>query len=162
MSLEYKSMEGQRIGAALGAIGALPAAALVLGKEVGPAAPFFALALVGIVAAYLFWLYTDGVYHLSSAPLNEQETLVLKRLGYHFQHACFAYGAMSLLLTLFGVAAVHSGIHTPIPIWAGFAVVLILAIAVLTHCGIAQLLRNRLFGVAQGAVRRARDEDIAG
>ena len=161
MSLEYKSMEGQRIGAALGAIGALPAAALVLGREVGPAAPFFALALLCIVAAYLFWLYTDGVYHLSAAPLDVEEMSLLMRRGYHFQYACFGYGAASLLLTLSGVAAMHSGIHTPVPIWAGFVIVLILAVIVLTHCAISQLLRNRLFDVARQAVVRARDEASA-
>ena len=157
MSLEYKAMEGQRIGAVLGAIGALPAAALVLGEEVGPGAPFLALALACVVAAYLFWLYTDGVYHLTSAPLNEGERAGMERIGYHFQHACFGYGVTSLLLTLFGVAAVHSGVYSTIPIWAGFLVVLVFALGIVAHCAVSQLLRNRLLDVARGAVRRERE-----
>ena len=162
VSLEYKAMEGQRIQAVLAAVGALPAAALVLGKEVSSGAPFFALALVTTTAAYLFWLYVDGVYYLTMAPLEREEREFMARRGYHFQHACFAYGSSSLLLSLYGLAAVHSGLTTSIPVWVGFVVTLVLALAILLHCAVCQLIRNKLLVIAAQAVERDRDRADAG
>lgn len=162
MSLEWKTLEGQRIGAALGAVGALPAAALVIGREVGPASPFFALALVAVVAAYLFWMFTDSIYHLTMTPLNQEELLLMQRRGMPLSYACFGYGAGSLLLSLVGIAAMYSGVTTGVPIWEGFVIVVGLAIGILVHCFSGMRLKNQLWHVARAAVLRSRAETIDG
>jgi hypothetical protein len=160
MSLEWKELEGQRIGAALGAVGALPAAALVVGKEVGPASPFFALALVAVVAAYLFWMFTDSIYHLSMAPIDEDELLLMRRRGTPLSYACFGYGAASLLLSLFGLAAMHAGLRTTISVSDGFIVVFSVSIVILVHCFLGMRTKNQLWHVARAAVLRARVEAV--
>jgi len=134
---EYKQIEGQRIQQVLGAIGALPAAMLVFGDgaDVSAAgAPLFAAAIALIVGSLMNWNYTDGAYYLDGAsfmvPEEESEALerwqsALNRHAYIFQHRTFAYGILSLICSILGVAGVYSTIRAPLSVDAGF----VLAIA---------------------------------
>jgi len=123
---EFKQAEGQRIIAGLGAIAALPGAGLVTGTGAG--APLFAAALCCVALAYLFWLFTDGVYALS-VKLKQAGVLSdwMKRLlqpGRPFQLITLLSAAATVLLTLCGFAGERAGIALPISAQTGFALAL--------------------------------------
>ena len=123
---EFKQAEGQRILAGLGAITALPGAGLVTGTGAG--APLFAAALCCVALAYLFWLYTDGVYALSvhlkrRAALGAWRSRLLA-VGIPFQAITLGAVIATVLLTLCGFAGERAGIALPITAQAGFAVAL--------------------------------------
>lgn len=123
---EFKQAEGQRILAGLGAIAALPGAGLVTGTGAG--APLFAAALCCVALAYLFWLFTDGVYALS-VQLKRRGALAAWRprllaVGIPFQAITLGAAIATVLLTLCGFAGERAGIVLPIGVQAGFAVAL--------------------------------------
>ncbi|WP_430430222.1 hypothetical protein [Oceanicaulis sp.] len=123
---EFKQAEGQRILAGLGAIAALPGAGLVTGTGAG--APLFAAALCCVALAYLFWLYTDGVYALS-VKLKQAGVLSawmgrLLRPGRPFQVITLLSAVANVLLTLCGFAGERAGIALPISAQTGFALAL--------------------------------------
>lgn len=137
---DYKTLEGQRIQGIMAAVAALPGAALVASGPAG--APFFALALGTVAAAFMFWIYTDGIYHFSTIqPRNEVEWSRLLRAGYRYQAFTVAYAAGSIFLTMSGFAAVHSGLRLPISVGTGFAIDMVLFAAVLGH--VCWCLRER-------------------
>jgi len=123
---EFKQAEGQRILAGLGAIAALPGAGLVTGTGAG--APLFAAALCCVALAYLFWLYTDGVYALSvhlkrRAALGAWRSRLLA-VGIPFQVTTLIMAILTVLLTLCGYAGERAGIALPIDVKTGFALAL--------------------------------------
>lgn len=157
MSLEWKSLEGQRIQGVLGAIGALPAAALVFGETAAasaPGAPLYTAAIVLTMGAYMHWIYTDGVYHISAIPFRftvedlaryrawEQHTLI--PAGYQFQAMTYAYGISSLLCTVLGLMGVYSSLRTGLSVEIGFVAVIVVACAVSFEIVASARRRNAL------------------
>ena len=143
-----KTLEGQRIQGVLGAVAALPGAALVASGPEG--APLFALALVAVAASYVFWILTDAiVFHMQYAPrLSRDERFERMRVGYRYQWATVLYGAASILLTMAGFAGVHSGVTTSIDVGTGFGIVLLLAVFVFVHVAWSSHERNQLTATA--------------
>lgn len=140
---EYKTLEGQRIQAIMAAIAALPGAALVASEPQG--APFFAAALVTVAAAFMFWIYTDGIYHFSTVPNHTpDEWSRLLRVGGRYQWATLGYGALSIFLTMAGFAGVHSDIRVPLTVDEGFRVDGVLFLTVLAHVLWSSHERNSL------------------
>jgi hypothetical protein len=121
ISIGQKTQEGTRLLALFGALGAVPAGALVLGAESAPGAPLFCLALLGVFAGYMFWGYTDAVYHIDTLLILDGEELEkLHRDGYRWQRACIAYGIITVSCTFAGFAAVYSDLRTPFSVSVGF------------------------------------------
>lgn len=140
---ESKNIEGQRLTALFGAIGALPGAALVASGPQG--APLFILAICAVAAAYMFWMFTDDTFEASiTIRPEDSEWRRLSWLGYFYQWSTFGYGALSIALTLTGFAGVHSNLRSGISVEAGFVFSFIAALAMVGHVGISMHLRNAL------------------
>lgn len=152
---EYKSLEGQRIQAVLGAVAALPGAALVASGAEG--APMFAAGLIAVAAAFMCWIYTDGVYHCSLVPnQTEAEWDRLLRAGYRYQWGTFGYGALSIVLTLSGFAGVHSELRSPLTVGQGFMVDAIFATVVVVHIFWSANERNKIMAATRAvSIRNA-------
>jgi len=157
VSMEWKALEGQRIQSVLGAIGALPAAALVFGDDAAasaPGAPLYTAAIVLMIGAYMHWLYTDGVYHLGSIEFRftevdlkafrDWETKTLHPAGYRFQWSTYAYAIASLLCTVCGLMGVYSTIRSGVSVEVGFYAVIALAACVSAEVVSSGAKRNRL------------------
>ena len=150
---ESKTLEGQRLTALFGGIATLPAAALVAKGAAG--APLFVMAICFVVAAYMFWIFTDDVYEASiTIRPGDPEYPALERLGYRYQWACFGYAAGSILMTLIGFAGVHSKLRTPISVEAGFIIVAVLALVVTANVGWSMHVRNGLVMVVRAVHNR--------
>lgn len=132
---EWKQLEGQRIMPVLGAVAALPGAALIAAGPAG--APLFCAALVMIAAAYIFWLFTDGIYELTvhAKALENRMELVKRWLGrgFHFQLMMVLYGAGSVICTVAGMAGEHSSLRVPVTTEQGFLLMGALMAVVLVH-----------------------------
>ena len=103
--VEYKHLEGARIQPLLGAVSALPGAALVLGSGADAGAPLFVTALTLIAASYLFWMCSDAIFavqydHASAG--NAAEADRLEKLGYHFSWGTLLMGLLRLAAQLRG------------------------------------------------------------
>lgn len=147
---EYKNLEGQRIQAIMGAIAALPGAALVASKPEG--APLFAAALIAVAVAFLFWILTDAIYHFSTIPhQTPAEWARLMRAGYRYQWSTIGYAALSIVLTLAGFAGAHSDLRSPVTIEAGFGLAVVFFVAALLHALWSVDERNKI-NVASRAV----------
>lgn len=156
---DLKEMEGRRLLALMAAMGALPGGALL---TLGPSgAPLFAAALVALIGAYMFWLFTDGVYYYSQfAPvLTPDETTQLHRSGYRYQATNFAYAAASVLLSLLGMVAEHGGVRLPIAVATGMGLAVAGALGVAVHVWIGMQRRNALARMVIGAKTR---QEVAG
>jgi hypothetical protein len=143
--VEYKQMEAARIQPLLGAVGALPGAALVLGSEAHSAAPLFVSALTFIAAAYLFWMCTDAVFGMQyDNAVAGEEALAAhqERVGYYMSWATLLYGIVSLGCSIAGLAAMHSTLRLPISIDHGFIIAVAIFVVVAGHCVSAVALRN--------------------
>lgn len=142
---EQKSLEVSQIGPLLSAISALPAAALVLGRDASSGAPLFIAGLVAAVAAYLHWTATDSVFgvHCEAAQVPHSNTDRLENLGYYLSWLTFVYGALSLILTCFGFVAVHSTIRVSMSVNDGMCLAIVYALAVVAHCAHSIRLRNK-------------------
>lgn len=150
---EYKEIEGQRVAPVLGAIAALPAAALIaLGPE---GAPLFALAIGFAAASYVFWILQDAMYHASCLEVcNADEYRRLSRDAYHFQGANVLYAAASVLLSMAGFAGQHSTLRGPISVEIGFVVSLTAFLLVCVHIWLSVLERNAIDRMIEAAARR--------
>ncbi|HAL07207.1 MAG TPA: hypothetical protein DCP26_07625 [Brevundimonas sp.] len=147
---DYKTLEGQRIQALMAAVAALPGAALVATGPQG--APFFAAALVAVAASFMFWIFTDAIYHLSIVqPRAPEEWKRLIRAGYRYQWSCVGYGAASILLSMCGFAGIHAGIVGPWSVATGFILALAFFVAVLVHTIWASHERNQISAQARAA-----------
>ena len=150
---ESKTIEGQRLTALFGAVAALPAAALVAKGPEG--APLFVMAITCVVAAYMFWMFTDDVYEASiTIRPGDPEFPALKRVGYRFQWATFAYGGGSILMTLFGFAGIHSKLRGPLSVEQGFIAVGVAAVLVAAQVGWSMHVRNRLVPLVTAVAAR--------
>lgn len=154
--LDYKQIEGPRIQQVLGAIGALPAAMLVFGD--GPStsaagAPLFTAAIVFVIGALMNWNYTDDAYHMNTIPFTvpdkagpdlEKWQADLMKAGTQFQHRTYAYGVLSLLSSVLGVAGVYSTLRTGISVNLGFVAAIAAAAAVSFDIVALGMKRNEL------------------
>lgn len=151
---EFKQAEGQRILAGLGAIAALPGAGLVTGTGAG--APLFAAALCCVALAYLFWLYTDGVYALSVHLKRRGELIAwrsrLLAVGIPFQVITLLSAVATVLLTLCGFAGERAGITLPISAQTGFAIALGWGVVCAVLAVSGQLALGRLRRAVQMAI----------
>ncbi len=140
---DYKTLEGQRIQALMAAVATIPGAALVASGPEG--APLFAAALIMIAASFMFWIFVDGVYHLSTIPNRDaKEWARLVGAGYRYQAGCVLYGAASIFLSMAGFAGVHSGWTTGVSVLVGFWFVLGLFAGVMLHILWSLNERNQL------------------
>lgn len=147
---DYKTLEGQRIQALMGAIAALPGAALVASGPEG--APLFGAALITVAAAFMFWIFTDGIYHFSTIPnRTADEWARLLRAGYRYQRATILYGAASVFLSMAGFAGVHGGLSTGLSVTAGFLIDVVLFAVVLLHILWSVHERNQIGAQARAA-----------
>ena len=151
---EFKQAEGQRILAGLGAIAALPGAGLVTGTGAG--APLFAAALCCVALAYLFWLYTDGVYALSvhlkrRGALGEWRSRLLA-VGIPFQAITLIAAVATVLLTLCGFAGERAGMAFPISAQTGFVIALGWGVVCAVLAVSGQLALGRLRRAVQMAI----------
>lgn len=150
---EYKEIEGQRVAPVLGAIAALPAAALI-GLD-SPGAPLFALAIGFAAASYVFWILQDAMYHASCLEVcNADEYARLARDAYHFQAGNVLYAGASVMLSMAGFAGQHSTLRTSISVETGFVVALVTFLMVCVHIGIAVVERNAIDRMIDTAARR--------
>ncbi len=141
----HKAHEGSRLLALFGALGALPAGALVLGAESAPGAPLFCIALVALFAAYMFWGYTDAAYQADSLGYLEGEDIKdLHQTALRWQRASFGYGMVAISCTLAGFAAVYSEIRVPISVSGGFLMMIPLTAGAAYHVVQASTDRNNL------------------
>lgn len=132
--VEFKNQEGTRIQAVLGAIGALPAAALVFATDPAlsaPGAPFFLAAIFLVVGAYLHWNHTDSIFWLDGVDLNYDEPnrdvalahgKDVEKAGLRHVTFSYLYGLGSLACTAAGFTGVYASIRLPLSIDAGFYV----------------------------------------
>ena len=145
--IEFKELEAARIQPLLGAISALPGAALVFsGDGASSGAPLFVLALVLIAAAYLSWMCSDAVFsvHWDNQEAGDYERASeLETIGYYLGWATVAYGIASLTVTAFGFAAVHSTLRLPISVDLGFIITLCVSALVIAHMVHSVHLRNQ-------------------
>lgn len=150
---EYKEIEGQRVAPVLGAIAALPAAALIgLGAS---GAPLFALAIGFAAASYVFWILQDAMYHASCLEVcNAGEYRRLARDAYHFQGGNVLYAAASVFLSMSGFAAQHSTLRTSISVEAGFVIALVTFFFVCLHVWGSVVERNAMDRLIDEAARR--------
>ncbi|WP_461344460.1 hypothetical protein [Brevundimonas sp. GN22] len=152
---DYKTLEGQRIQAVMAAVAALPGAALVATGPQG--APFFAGALIAIAASFMFWIYTDTIYHLSTIqPRQPSEWQRLIRAGYRYQGSCLAYGVASILLSLSGFAAHHTGLVGPWSVSTGFGLAFIFFVVCVGHVVWSSHERNQISAQARSASKANR------
>lgn len=128
---DFKAMEGVRIGAVHGAVGALPAAALVFADTpavVAPGAPLFTAAIILMVGAYMHWNHTDTGFwlisgideHCEKAEQNASVRRALTRSGTRHIAMNYLYGLGSVLCTVGGFAAVYSTFRSSISVDMGF------------------------------------------
>lgn len=140
-------MEGGRIQPLLGAISALPGAALVLGKDASAGAPLLVVALGFAAAAYIFWMCTDSVFALEydyASASQELEAQQAAKVGTYMSWATFYYGGASLICTVSAFAAIHSSLRTSLSVEVGFMVGIVTIVAAIGHCTHAIHVRNRL------------------
>lgn len=150
---EYKEIEGQRVAPVLGAIAALPAAALI-GLD-SPGAPLFALAIGFAAASYVFWILQDAMYHASCLEVcNADEYKRLARDAYHFQSWNVLYAGASVMLSIAGFAGQHSTLRAPISVEAGFVAALVTFLGVCVHIAFAVHERNAIDRMVDAAARR--------
>lgn len=132
---EWKQLEGQRIMPVLGAMAAVPGAAIIAASPAG--APLFCAALMLIAAAYVFWLFTDGIYHLTvhAHKLPTYPDLLKRWMprGLHFQLMTVLYGGGSVICTVAGFAGQHSTLRGPLSVEQGFLVLIPLSAFILSH-----------------------------
>ncbi len=151
---EWKQLEGQRIMPVLGAMAAVPGAAIIAASPAG--APLFCAALMLIAAAYVFWLFTDGIYHLTvhAHKLPEYPALLKRWMprGLHYQLMTVLYGAGSVICTVAGFAGQYSALRTPLSVEQGFLALIPLSALILSHV-LWGMLR---LGHARPALARAR------
>lgn len=150
---EYKEIEGQRIAPVLGAIAALPAAALI---ALGPSgAPLFALAIGFAAVSYVFWILQDAIYHASCLEVcNASEYKRLSRDAYHFQAGNVLYAAASVLLSIAGFAGHHSMLRVPVSVETGFILSLLMFMLVCLHVWFSVVERNAIDRMIDIASRR--------
>lgn len=128
---DFKAMEGVRIGAVHGAVGALPAAALVFADTpavVAPGAPLFSTAIILVLGAYMHWNHTDTSFwlvsaideHSEKAKQNASVRSALGRAGTRHVTMNYLYGLGSVLCTAGGFAAVYSTFRSGISVDVGF------------------------------------------
>lgn len=141
-----KDMEGQRLAPLFAAVGALPSAALVLGKDVAPGSPLFLAAAFVSCAAYAFWQLTDNAHYVEQAAYHEDDPVHdrVERFSYHLQHSTVAYTAVSLLLTGLGFAGIYSSWRTSISIEIGFVAASLALIAATAHYIGCMLILNQI------------------
>ena len=141
----HKAHEGTRLLALFGAMGALPAGALVLGTESAPGAPLFCAALAALFAAYMFWGYTDAAYQVDNLGyFDKVEMKVVRKLAFKWQRGCFGYGFVSIGSTLAGFAGVYSNLRLPVGVSSGFLLLFPLATVAAFHVLRASTDRNHL------------------
>jgi len=148
---EWKQLEGQRIMAALGGIAAIPGAGLIY---LGPAgAPLFAAALVLVAGAYVSWLFTDNIYHLSVLVRDRGKIRLflpaMMSLGTPLQMSTILYGAASLLCSIAGMIGAHGAWRVPVSVDVGLVITLIMALAMVAHVLTAHRALNRLRDVVR-------------
>lgn len=140
---DSKEIEGQRILPAIGGVAALPAAGLVSG---GPeSAALFCLALLTIAAGYWFWVLTDSYFykHLTARSRGWGDLIpAITERALHCQRSMIGYCVVSILASLSGFAAMHSGLRTPVSVEAGFLVLIPLGAAVIAHALLAERSRT--------------------
>lgn len=143
--IEFKEMEGARIQPLLGAVAALPAAALVLGKDSTAGAPLFLAALGFVAVAYIMWMCADSVFYLHylhDHAENPAEGRRLDRVGYYLSWCTYGYGAVSIITAGLGVAGMHSSLRTPLSVETGFVIALVFIVAAAVHGAHAVHIRN--------------------
>ena len=134
---DFKEMEAGRIQPLLGAISALPGAALVLGKDASAGAPLLIVALAFAAAAYVFWVCSDSVFaqHYDYDCAGQRtEAEKTANGGRDLSWATFGYGSASLLCTALAFAAIHSTLRTPLSVEAGFVVAMVTIFGTIYHC----------------------------
>lgn len=140
---EFKGQEGSRIQALHGALGSLPALALVFASDISqvePGAPLFAAAVILVIGAYVHWNSTDTVFWLNNrqwivpddSGIPEADVLLAKisALGHRHVALNYAYAIATLGCSIAGFAAVYSDLRLGISTEVGFIVVGFVLIAV--------------------------------
>lgn len=127
----------------LGAIGALPGAALVIGKDASAGAPFFCAAVVCISAAYVSWLCTDAMNSRTVTLGKDEYAKETANMALYSSWCTVAYGMLSLLSSAIGFTAMHSGIRTSVTVDWGFYALGGFSIAVAAHIITLLSQRNR-------------------
>ena len=128
---DFKALEGVRIGAVHGAVGALPAAALVFADTpsvVAPGAPLFAAAIILVLGAYMHWNHTDTGFWLiggidsdgDNRATNEKVRNDLMRSGARNVAMNYIYGLASVGCTVAGFAGVYSSFRSSLSVDQGF------------------------------------------
>jgi hypothetical protein len=148
---EWKQLEGQRIMAALGGIAAIPGAGLIYLGAAG--APLFAAALVLVAGAYVCWLFTDNIYHLSVLVRDRGKLRLflpaMMTLGVPLSLSTILYGAASLLCTIAGFIGAHGSWRVPVSVDVGLVVALGIGLAMLAHLLTVYRTLNRLRDVVR-------------
>ncbi|MFY0399953.1 hypothetical protein [Brevundimonas naejangsanensis] len=142
---EFKGQEGSRIQALHGALGSLPALALVFASDISqvkPGAPLFAAAVILVIGAYVHWNSTDTVFWITNrqwivpddSGIPKADALLAKISALGHQHVAlnYAYAIATLGCSIAGFAAVYSDLRLGISTEAGFIVVgfVLLAVAI--------------------------------
>jgi hypothetical protein len=128
---DFKALEGARIGAVHGAVGALPAAALVFADTplvVAPGAPLFAAAIILVLGAYMHWNHTDTGYWLigeicageDKEATNKKVREDLERSGTRHVAMNYIYALASVGCTAAGFAGVYSSFRSGMSVDQGF------------------------------------------
>ncbi len=148
---EWKQLEGQRIMAALGGIAAIPGAGLIYLGAAG--APLFAAALVLVAGAYVCWLFTDNIYHLSVLVRDRGKLRLflpaMMTLGVPLSLSTILYGAASLLCTILGMIGAHGAWRVAVTVDVGLVITLAIGLAMLAHVLTAHRRLNRLRDVVR-------------
>lgn len=130
---DFKALEGARIGAVHGAVGALPAAALVFADTpsvVAPGAPLFAAAIILVLGAYMHWNHTDtgfwlleGIYaDVDHAEQNQAVRTDMERAGTRSVVMNYVYGLASVGCTAAGFAGIYSSFRVSFSVDQGFII----------------------------------------
>lgn len=140
---EFKGQEGSRIQALHGALGSLPALALVFASDisqVAPGAPLFAAAVIFVIGAYVHWNSTDTVFWINSRewivpdesgiPAANALLAKMRALGHRHVALNYAYAIATLGCSIAGFAAVYSDLRLGVSTEAGFIVVGCVLVAV--------------------------------
>ncbi len=142
---DFKEMESARIQPLLGAVAALPAAALVLGDDASAGAPLFLVSMTCAAIAYVMWMCSDAVFAVHFEHDGESypgESRRLEGVGYYMSWCTYVYGAASIGASALGFAAVHSTLRSGLSAELGFLAAFAFFIAAASHGAHAVHLRN--------------------
>lgn len=157
---EFKSQEGSRLQALHGALGTLPALALVFASDitqVAPGAPFFTAAIILVIGSYVHWNSTDTIFWLTikrwivgtddeCSVADDYRERLIRSGGYHvvMNHV---YAIATLVCCVAGFAGVYSSIRLGVSAEVGFLAVgfLLIVVAieiVFSRQNLARLIRS--------------------